>query len=112
MRLYDLVLGAVIGTTVGSSALAAQAQPAPRQVPTFDANALRLVDSIAEAEFRKDSLGSITVGVVSGALMGLGVGTALAGCMFGVAYADIFGLTARRVQVPEPFAQKLPTVSS
>lgn len=66
MRPYDLVLGAVICTTVGSSALAAQAQPAPRQVPTFDANALRLVDSIAEAEFRKDSLGSITVGVVSG----------------------------------------------
>src|ERR1043165_2057108 len=66
MRLYDLVLGAVICTAVRSSALAAQAQPAPRPVPTFDANALRLVDSIAEAEFRKDSLGSITIGVVSG----------------------------------------------
>lgn len=34
--------------------------------PTFDAEALRLVDSIATAEFRKDTLGSITAGVVSG----------------------------------------------
>src|ERR1043165_5391602 len=66
MRLYDLVLGAVICTAVGSSALAAQTQPAPRPVPTFDANVLRSVDSIAEAEFRKDSLGSITIRVVSG----------------------------------------------
>jgi CubicO group peptidase (beta-lactamase class C family) len=66
MRLYNLILSAVIGAAVDPSALAAQAQPAPRQVPTFDANALRLVDSIAEAEFRKDSLGSITIGVVSG----------------------------------------------
>src|SRR6185436_14776348 len=68
MRLSDLILSAAICTAVGSSALAAQAQPAPapRQVPTFDANVLRSVDSIAEAEFRKDSLGSITVGVVSG----------------------------------------------
>jgi len=52
------------------------------------------------------------VGVASGARMGLGLGTALAGCMFGVAYADIFGLTARRVQTLEPFAQKLPSVPS
>jgi hypothetical protein len=52
------------------------------------------------------------VGGVSGALMGLGLGTALAGCMFGVAYADIFGLTARRGEAIEQFAQKLPTVSS
>ena len=66
MRLSDLIRSAVICTAVGSSALTAQAQPAPRQVPTFDANALRLVDSIAEAEFRKDSLGSITIGLVSG----------------------------------------------
>jgi CubicO group peptidase (beta-lactamase class C family) len=29
-------------------------------------DAMRLVDSIAEAEFRKDSLGSITIGVVNG----------------------------------------------
>lgn len=43
------------------------AQPArPISPPSFDAQALRLVDSIAEAEFRKDSLGSFTVGVVSG----------------------------------------------
>ena len=34
--------------------------------PSFDADALRLVDSIASAEFAKDSLGSFTVGVVSG----------------------------------------------
>lgn len=34
--------------------------------PAFDAEALRLVDSIASAEFQKDSLGSVTVGVVSG----------------------------------------------
>lgn len=66
MRLSDLIRSAVMCTAVGSSALTAQAQPAPRQVPTFDANALRLVDSIAEAEFRKDSLGSITIGLVSG----------------------------------------------
>jgi len=52
------------------------------------------------------------VGVASGAMMGLGLGTALAGCMFGVAYADIFGLTARRVQPLEPLAEKVPTVSS
>jgi CubicO group peptidase (beta-lactamase class C family) len=68
MRPSDLIRSAAISTALGASALAAQTQPAPppRQVPTFDANALRLVDSIAEAEFRKDSLGSITVGVVSG----------------------------------------------
>src|SRR5262245_59543242 len=66
MRPYPLALSAVICTAVSSATLAAQVQPAPRQVPTFDANALRLVDSIAEAEFRKDSLGSMTVGVVSG----------------------------------------------
>ncbi len=66
MRPYDLALSALICTAVGSAALAGQTQPAPRKVPTFDTNALRLVDSIAEAEFRKDSLGSITIGVVSG----------------------------------------------
>lgn len=45
-------------------ALAVQDSSRP---PTFDSEALRLVDSIASAEFQKDSLGSITVGVVSGA---------------------------------------------
>jgi hypothetical protein len=54
----------------------------------------------------------MTVGVLSGALMGLGLGTALSGCMYGVAYADIFGLTTRRGEAIEPFAQKLPTVTS
>src|SRR6185503_16029731 len=37
-----------------------------QQAPRFYAAAFRLVDSIAEAEFAKDSLGSITVGVVDG----------------------------------------------
>ena len=45
-------------------ALAVQDSSRP---PTFDPEALRLVDSIAIAEFQKDSLGSITIGVVSGA---------------------------------------------
>jgi hypothetical protein len=47
------------------------------------------------------------VGVASGAMMGLGLGTALAGCMFGVAYADIFGLT-RRLQAPPRSPTRLP----
>ena len=51
------------------------------------------------------------VGVASGAMMGLGLGTALAGCMFGVAYADIFGLT-RRLQAPAPLGIKIGTASS
>lgn len=34
--------------------------------PTFTGETLRQVDSIAEAEFSKDSLGSLTIGVVSG----------------------------------------------
>jgi hypothetical protein len=51
------------------------------------------------------------VGVASGAMMGLGLGTALAGCMFGVAYADIFGLT-RRLQAPAPLEVKIGTASS
>jgi hypothetical protein len=50
------------------------------------------------------------VGVVSGAMLGLGLGTALAGCMFGVAYADIFGLT-RRLQAPPPLNVKIGTAS-
>jgi D-alanyl-D-alanine carboxypeptidase len=36
------------------------------QPPPFTQDALRQVDSIAAAEFAKDSLGSITIGVVSG----------------------------------------------
>jgi CubicO group peptidase (beta-lactamase class C family) len=66
MRPHHLVFSAVICTALTSSTLAAQAQPAPKVPPTFDANVLRAVDSLAEAEFRKDSLGSITIGVVSG----------------------------------------------
>ena len=47
--------------------LAAQA---PAQAPPrFTPEALRLVDSIAGAEFAKDSLGSFTIGVVSGAAL-------------------------------------------
>jgi CubicO group peptidase (beta-lactamase class C family) len=37
--------------------------------PTFTAQALGQVDSTAAAEFAKDSLGSITIGVVSGPSM-------------------------------------------
>ena len=66
MRPHHLVFSAVICTALTSSTLAAQTQPAPKVPPTFDANMLRAVDSLAEAEFRKDSLGSITIGVVSG----------------------------------------------
>lgn len=44
-------------------AIAAQA-PAPP--PTFARDPLRLVDSVAAAEFARDSLGSLTIGVVSG----------------------------------------------
>jgi len=36
------------------------------QASWSNGDAMRLVDSIAEAEFRKDSLGSITIGVVNG----------------------------------------------
>ncbi|HEY3198218.1 MAG TPA: hypothetical protein VGJ57_09405 [Nitrospirales bacterium] len=73
--------------------------------------------SLSDLPFGPSESGAVVnmgmmIGVASGAMMGLGLGTALAGCMFGVAYADIFGLTARRVQAVEPFAQKLPTVSS
>jgi CubicO group peptidase (beta-lactamase class C family) len=53
----------------GLMAASLDAQPtAPKVVtpPTFTSTALQQVDSIAEAEFKKDSLGSITLGVVSG----------------------------------------------
>ena len=66
MHPYNLLLAAIICAAADSATLTAQTPPAPRPVPTFDANVLRSVDSIAEAEFRKDSLGSITIGVVSG----------------------------------------------
>jgi CubicO group peptidase (beta-lactamase class C family) len=49
-----------------SLALAAHDTTAP---PTFTAEALGKIDSIAAAEFAKDSLGSITIGVVSGPTM-------------------------------------------
>src|SRR5215207_3969211 len=53
----------------GVTAAPLDAQPARAATPTppsFASTALQQVDSIAEAEFRKDSLGSITIGVVSG----------------------------------------------
>ena len=73
--------------------------------------------SLSDLPFGPSASGTVVnmgmmIGVASGAMMGLGLGTALAGCMFGVAYADIFGLEARRVQPLEPFAEKLPTDSS
>jgi hypothetical protein len=52
------------------------------------------------------------IGIVSGAMLGLGLGTALAGCMLGIAYADIFGLSATRDHGPEPVAEKMSTVAS
>ena len=62
-----LVREAILLTGVMVAPLHAQTPtptvPAP---PTFSAAALQQVDSIAEAEFRRDSLGSITIGVVSG----------------------------------------------
>ena len=51
------------------------------------------------------------VGVVSGALIGLGLGTALAGCMYGVAYADIFGLVSHRPQSIEVLPEEASTRS-
>jgi hypothetical protein len=51
------------------------------------------------------------VGVVSGALIGLGLGTALAGCMYGVAYADIFGLAGHRPQSIKVLPEEAPTRS-
>ena len=48
--------------------LAAQA-PGQAAPPRFTPEALRLVDSIAAAEFARDSLGSFTVGVVSGPVL-------------------------------------------
>jgi hypothetical protein len=51
------------------------------------------------------------IGVTSCGLIGLGLGTALAGCMYGVAYADIFGLTGR-AQSTQVLAEKAPTRST
>jgi CubicO group peptidase (beta-lactamase class C family) len=50
---------------LSASALLSAQNPVPVP-PAFDAEAFRLVDSIAGAEFAKDGLGSFTVGVVSG----------------------------------------------
>ena len=62
-----LVREAILLTGVMVAPLHAQTPtptvPAP---PSFSAAVLQQVDSIAEAEFRRDSLGSITIGVVSG----------------------------------------------
>ncbi len=42
------------------------------------------------------------IGIVSGGMLGMGLGAAFAGCMLGIAYADIFGLAATHHQGPEP----------
>jgi len=52
------------------------------------------------------------IGLVSGAILGLGLGTALAGCMLGFAYADVFGLSPARDQGPEAVAEKMRPVAS
>ncbi len=52
------------------------------------------------------------VGIVSGAMLGLGLGTALAGCVLGIAYAHLFGLPVTPDQGPEPVAEKMRTVTS
>ena len=51
------------------------------------------------------------IGIVSGAVLGLGLGTALAGCMLGIAYADIFGLSTTRDQGAEPVAEGITPVA-
>jgi CubicO group peptidase (beta-lactamase class C family) len=63
----SLVCQVIILTGVMAASLDAQpARPNAPAPPTFAATALQQVDSIAEAEFKKDSLGSITLGIVSG----------------------------------------------
>ena len=52
------------------------------------------------------------IGIVSGAMLGLGLGTAIAGCMLGIAYADIFGLSATGDEGSEQVAEKIRTVIS
>ena len=63
----SLVCRTIVLTAVMTASLGAQpARPNPPAPPSFASTTLQQVDSIAEAEFRMDSLGSITLGVVSG----------------------------------------------
>ena len=50
--------------------------------------------------------------LVSGMMLGMGLGVAVGGCMLGVAYADIFGLAAGRSKSAEAVAEKIVTTSS
>jgi hypothetical protein len=54
----------------------------------------------------------LMVGIISGGMLGLGIGMALAGCMLSVAYSDIFGLTDRQTSVAEGIANHAHTVPS
>lgn len=63
-RAFMTIPPAICLALATSTLLSAQ-QPAP-SAPTIQAGAFRVVDSIAEAEFAKDRLGSFTVAVVSG----------------------------------------------
>jgi CubicO group peptidase (beta-lactamase class C family) len=56
----------LVASSASTSPVHAQADSAGRLPHRFDSTTLRQVDSIAAAEFAKDSLGSIAVGVVSG----------------------------------------------
>ena len=63
----SLVFTVIALSAVMAASLGAQpATPKPPAPPTFTSTTLQQVDSIAEAEFKRDSLGSITIGVVSG----------------------------------------------
>src|SRR5688572_5717245 len=64
-RMLALRTSPAIALSLAISTLVSAQQPTPSG-PVFNREALRLVDSIAEAEFAKDRLGSFTVGVVSG----------------------------------------------
>jgi CubicO group peptidase (beta-lactamase class C family) len=64
-RALPVTIPRAVGLLVAMSTLLPAQGPAPSG-PRFLPEAFRLVDSIAEAEFAKDRLGSFTVGVVSG----------------------------------------------
>jgi uncharacterized membrane protein len=51
------------------------------------------------------------VALVSGMMLGMGLGLALAGCMLGVAYADIFGLAGWRPKSAEAVSENIVTTS-
>jgi CubicO group peptidase (beta-lactamase class C family) len=64
-RTLALTTSSAIGLLLAISTLGPAQQPVPSG-PVLHPDAFRLVDSIAEAEFAKDRLGSVTVGLVSG----------------------------------------------